>query len=67
MKTLTKTLVLFFTMMLAPELINHVFAVPPPPPPAVPIDGGLGFLLFAGIAYGAKKLYDTKQSVEDLN
>ena len=29
---------------------------PPPPPPGLPIDGGLLFLLIAGIAYGVKKL-----------
>lgn len=29
---------------------------PPPPPTPVPIDGGLGFLLVAGGAYGLRKL-----------
>ena len=29
---------------------------PPPPPPGFPIDGGLLFLLIAGMAYGVKKL-----------
>jgi hypothetical protein len=29
---------------------------PPPPPPGFPIDGGLLFLLIAGIVYGVKKL-----------
>ena len=29
---------------------------PPPPPPGLPIDGGLLFLLMAGIVYGVKKL-----------
>jgi hypothetical protein len=28
------------------------------PPPCIPIDGGLSFLLIAGAAYGAKKVYD---------
>ncbi|MDB4251728.1 hypothetical protein N9839_00145 [Flavobacteriaceae bacterium] len=28
----------------------------PPPPPGLPIDGGLLFLLIAGIVYGVKKL-----------
>lgn len=36
---------------------------PPPnpycwPPPCVPIDGGLAFLVVAGIAYGVKKIND---------
>jgi len=29
-----------------------------PPGNCVPIDGGLGFLLLAGAAYGSKKVYD---------
>ena len=29
---------------------------PPPTPPGLPIDGGLLFLLIAGIIYGVKKL-----------
>jgi hypothetical protein len=29
---------------------------PPPSPPGLPIDGGLLFLLIAGIVYGVKKL-----------
>ena len=39
---------------------------PPPPPPSphdmVPIDGGIGFLIASGIAYGAKKLFDVRKS-----
>jgi hypothetical protein len=30
-------------------------------PPATPIDGGLSFLLIAGGAYGAKKLYSKRK------
>lgn len=38
------------------------FAPPPPPPnPNIPIDGGIGFLIAAGIAYGAKKSFDFKK------
>ena len=29
----------------------------PPPDPRIPIDGGIGFLLAAGIALGSRKLY----------
>lgn len=38
-------------------------AQPPPPanPAAVPIDGGLSFLLAAGAALGAKKAWDTRK------
>ncbi|WP_129368058.1 PID-CTERM protein-sorting domain-containing protein [Lutibacter sp. HS1-25] len=28
----------------------------PPPPPGLPIDGGLGFLIISGIAYGVFEL-----------
>ncbi len=31
------------------------------PPTCIPIDGGIGFLLAAAIAFGGKKLYDKKQ------
>lgn len=30
------------------------------PPPCVPIDGGVGFLLAAGLAFGGKKLFDLR-------
>ena len=35
---------------------SGVPTAPPPPPTPVPIDGGTGFLLVAGAAYGLKKL-----------
>lgn len=37
---------------------------PPPcwPPPCVPVDGGLGFLIAAGVALGGKKLYDLRKN-----
>ena len=31
------------------------------PPPCIPIDGGVSFLLAAGIAIGGKKLLDSKK------
>ena len=31
-------------------------APPPPPPNPVPIDGGVGFLLAAGVGYGIKRM-----------
>lgn len=34
------------------------------PPPCVPIDGGLSFLLIAGVAYGGKKVYDISKDKE---
>ena len=32
------------------------------PPPCIPIDGGLGFLVAAGIAYGIKKINDIQKT-----
>lgn len=34
------------------------------PAPCVPIDGGLGFLIAAGLAYGGKKAYNSFKSEE---
>jgi hypothetical protein len=31
------------------------------PPPCIPIDGGIGFLMAAGAAYGAKKFYQSRK------
>lgn len=30
------------------------------PPPCIPIDGGIGWLIAAGLAYGGKKVYQNK-------
>ena len=53
-------------------------AQPPPPggtgppcwpPPCIPIDGGISFLIAAGVAYGAKKTldYQKNNSNEELD
>ena len=34
------------------------------PAPCVPIDGGIGFLVAAGLAYGGKKAYDSFKGTE---
>ena len=66
-------------IMLLPEFATEMFAPPVIPPgdltgatpigaPAgVPIDGGLGFLLAAGVAYGGKKLKERKKNKEMIN
>ncbi len=47
--------------VLSPVFIQTAIAQPPPPPPQdIPIDGGLGFLLAAGVAYAAKRLYKNR-------
>ncbi len=50
-------IVLIALFILTPEFMQSAIAQPPPPDiQPIPIDGGLGFLLAAGIIYGAKKL-----------
>jgi hypothetical protein len=47
--------------ILSPAFVQTAIAQPPPPPPVdIPIDGGLGFLLAAGVAYAAKRLYKSR-------
>ena len=47
--------------VLSPAFVQTAIAQPPPPPPVdIPIDGGLGFLLAAGVAYAAKRLYKNR-------
>lgn len=35
--------------------LNLFAPPPPPPPPSIPIDGGIGWLIGAGVVYGFKK------------
>jgi len=62
-------LALFFAaLLLSCILLSPEFSLaqPPPPPipsPAVPIDGGLGILMAAGITLGGKKLWDKKHKI----
>ncbi len=37
------------------------------PPPCVPIDGGLSFLIVAGAAYGARKIYKSAKKANTLS
>jgi hypothetical protein len=47
--------------VLSPTFVQTAIAQPPPiPPEEIPIDGGLGFLLAAGVAYAAKRLYKNR-------
>jgi len=52
------------------DYYETIFSVPPPPDPGdenppgdpgVPVDGGLGFLLAAGLGYGANRLRKKRQ------
>lgn len=50
-------------LLIAVLFIDTAIAQPPPPPPKeIPIDGGLGTLLAAGLFYGAKKLREEKRA-----
>ncbi len=64
MKVLFKIL-LGFILLFVPCFIDEAAAQPPPLPPVnIPIDGGLGVLILAGMAYGGKKLYDNRTEDE---
>lgn len=64
---MVKTYILFLVFILVTTVacINVVLAQgpppPPPPPSQIPIDGGVSLLVAAGVAYGAKKVYDNKK------
>jgi hypothetical protein len=63
MKKVLTILTFIFIFILAPIFVQTAIAQPPPPPPVpIPIDGGLGFLLAAGVGYAAKKLHSSKKS-----
>jgi len=49
-------LLLLFPLIMIAQGTGLPGPPPPPPPPCLPIDGGLLFLLIAGIVYGVKKL-----------
>lgn len=63
MKKFAIPFIMFILLMFAPQLAEIALAAPPPPPPfqPIPIDGGLGVLLAAGVLYGARKLYKNEE------
>jgi hypothetical protein len=61
MKKISGLIVLF---IIFPLFIQSAIGQPPPPPPQdIPIDGGLFFLLIAGLVYGGKKFYKKNKEV----
>ena len=70
MKKKIRKLFIILTLVISPFFFNEAFSAGPPgppgggggppcwPPPCIPIDGGIGFLIAAGIAFGGKKAYD---------
>jgi len=65
-KTFIFTSILIAILLIAPFFIDICAAAPGPPggdppcwpPPCIPIDGGISFLILAGIAFGGKKALD---------
>jgi hypothetical protein len=58
-------LIFLIVFVLSPAFVQTTIAQPPPPEgEEIPIDGGLGFLLVAGAAYAAKKLYKNRDTEE---
>ena len=57
-------LLLFFTLFLFTGTVNA--QAPPPTPEEIPFDGGIGFLIVAGLIYGARKLYLSEKDEEVL-
>lgn len=61
MKKVLTILAFIVIFVLAPVFVQSAIAQPPPPPPVpIPIDGGLSFLLAAGVGYAAKKIYSER-------
>ncbi len=77
MSKIYKSLVLVVFFYLFVNISFSLAGLPPPPPggggppcfppPCMPIDGGISFLLAAGAALGAKKMYDSRKKSADQN
>jgi hypothetical protein len=71
-----KKAILILLFLLAFTGSYQLISSPPPPPPSgkppcwpppcIPIDGGITFLIAAGAAYGAKKLYDSRKKSDPV-
>jgi len=73
MKQNVKWLTMLATMLIVficlPSLVQAQFPGCPDPTVACPIDGGLSFLIAAGVVYGVKKVRDgrkKKQAGENI-
>jgi len=65
LKSIIGIILLVLTFVITTPVMYVGNAQPPPPPPLeIPIDGGLGFLIMAGVMYGAKKLIQHKKSLD---
>ena len=59
-KYFTILLMVFTLMCFLVQKINAQGGPPVPDPQDIPLDGGLGFLLAAGVAYAAKRIYKSR-------
>jgi len=60
-----RIIILVFALIVMPMFVQTLAAQPPPPDPIdIPVDGGLGFLLIAGMVFGAKKIYENRENDE---
>ena len=73
MKKLVYSVITITALLLIVTVSNTSAGVPPPPggggppclpPPCIPIDGGISFLVAAGVAVGAKKIYNSRKESE---
>ncbi len=76
MKLIYKILIVF-SLFIAVQTLANAQSVPPPPPPVhgqsgnsppgggAPVGAGAGFLLLMSAGYGAKKIYDQRQRLEE--
>ena len=74
MRRITLKFIISFAVIISALCFMEVQAAGPPgppggggdppcwPPPCVPIDGGISFLLAAGLAYGGKKAFGSFRS-----
>ncbi len=62
-KYIALILIFIITFTLFPSFLPEAIGQPPPPPPEdIPLDGGLLFLIAAGVLYGGRKLYKSEKN-----
>jgi len=68
-KVLFTGFILMITLLITytPGLLAQMPGNPGGDPDEIPVDGGLGVLIAAGVAYGAKKVYDKRKKAGEQN
>jgi len=54
------TILIFIVIFVLSPWFVQIALAQQPPPAKIPIDGGLGFILAAGVDYAARRLYKNK-------